>query len=88
MTWLTDDEHLLDGMRERTEQLLDASRRTRLDLAEAAHETLGAVADAHDKLADASEVEWMARLLRAQASFTRSVGEASARFARDLLAEG
>lgn len=88
MTQFTaDGGQLLDGIREQADQLLDASRRTRLDLAEAAGETLAAVADAQEKLAETSELEWMGRLLRAQATFTRRFGEASAQFARDLLAE-
>lgn len=82
-----DGEQLLAGMREQTEQLFAASRRTRLDLTGAAQEAIAAVADAQEQLADMSELEWMARLLRAQATFMRSIGDASAHFARDLLGE-
>ena len=84
-TFTRDREEILSGMRERNEQILAASRRTRLELTEALEQTLSAVADAQEKLAETSEVEWLSRLLRAQATFTRSIGDASAKFARDLI---
>jgi hypothetical protein len=83
----TDPEQILAGMREWTEQLLEASQRTKLELTAAMQETLAAVADTQEKLAEASDLEWMGRLLRAQATFTRAIGDASAQFARDLLDE-
>jgi hypothetical protein len=84
-TFTGDREEILTGMRERSEQMLAASRRTRLELTDAMEQTLGAVADAQDKLAETSELEWLTRLLKAQACFTRTISDASSKFARDLL---
>ena len=72
--------------RERDE-MLAAVRRTRLELAEAFGQASEAVADAQERMAETSEVEWLGRLLRAQACFTRSVGDATTKFHRDLVEE-
>jgi hypothetical protein len=80
-----DREQILASIRERNEQILDAGRKTRLELLDAFEQALGAFADSQDKLADQSEIEWMSRLLRAQATFTRDMTDASSRFARQLL---
>jgi hypothetical protein len=73
------------SFRERNEQILEVGRRTRLDLIESYEQALGALADSREQLADASEVEWLSRVLRAQAGFTREIAEASGKFARELL---
>jgi hypothetical protein len=80
-----DREQILASIMERNEQILEAGRRTRLELLEAFEQALGAFADSQEKLADQSEIEWMSRLLRAQATFTRDMTDASSRFARELL---
>jgi hypothetical protein len=80
-----DREAILNSIRERNEQIVAAGRRTRLELVDAFEQTLSAVADSQEKLAETSEVEWLGRLLKAQSTFTRSIGEASATFARELL---
>jgi hypothetical protein len=84
-TFTRDREDILSEMRERNEQFLAAGRRTGLEFAEALEQTLSAVADAQEKLAETSEVEWLSRLLHAQATFTRSMGDASAKFTRELI---
>jgi hypothetical protein len=78
-------EEILASMRDRQEQILEAGRKTRLELVDAYGQSLGAVADSQDKLAGVSDVEWLNRILRAQASFTRGFADASGKFARELL---
>ena len=80
-----DREQILASIRERNEQIMAAGRQTRLELLEAFEQTLGAFADSQEKFADQSEVEWLSRLLRAQATFTRDMTDASSKFARQLL---
>jgi hypothetical protein len=82
---LRDREQILESIRERNEQIISAGRQTRIELLEAFEQTLSAFADSQEKLADSSEVEWLSRLLRAQATFTRDVTDASGKFARHLL---
>jgi hypothetical protein len=80
-----DGEQIFASIRDHNEQIMDAGRRTRLELLEAYEQALSAFADSQEKLADSSEVEWLSRLLRAQATFTRDMTGASGRFARQLL---
>ena len=60
---------------------------TQLELVDAFQQSLEAVAEAQEKLAASSEVEWLTKLLQAQAIFTRDLAEASGKFARTLLEE-
>jgi hypothetical protein len=83
--FLRDPEEIVATMQERSEQILDAGRRTRLDLIASYEQALEALAESREKLADTSEVEWLSRVLRAQAGFTRELAEASGKFARELL---
>jgi hypothetical protein len=83
--WTADRDEIMASWREPAEQMLAASRRTSLELADAMGQALTAVADAQEKLADTSEPEWVSRLLRAQAAFTRDMGDASSKFVRDAL---
>jgi hypothetical protein len=80
-----DPEKIVATIRDGQEELLTAGRTTMIEAAEAMEQTLGMFADADDKLAEATEVEWVSRLLRARASFTRDMLSASSRFARELL---
>jgi hypothetical protein len=78
------DETLM-GIREQNEQLLAAARRTQLELLSALEEAATALAASQEALAEQTEVEWLSRLLRAQAIFTRELAGASAKSARELL---
>jgi hypothetical protein len=80
-----DRDEILASIRERNEQIMAAGRKTRLELLEAFEQSLSAFADSQEKLADSSEIEWLSRLLRAQAMFTRDMTDASSKFARQLL---
>jgi hypothetical protein len=80
-----DSEQILADIRERNEQMFAVSRRTQLEMVEAFEKALTMFADSHDKLAETSEVDWLTRLLRAQATFTRDVADATGKFARQVL---
>ena len=80
-----DGEQILASIREHQEMLMSSGKQTQLELLEAFEQSLEAVAEAQDKLAEASQVEWFTRLLQAQATLTRDVAGASGRFARQLL---
>jgi hypothetical protein len=86
MTATQDPEKIVASIRDGQEELMSAGRTTMIEAAEAMEQTLSMFADADDKLAETTEVEWMSRLLRARASFTRDMLSASSRFARELLA--
>lgn len=84
-TTTQDPEKIMAGIRDGQEELLTAGRTTMIEAAEAMEQTLGMFADADEKLAEATEVEWVSRVLRARAMFTRELLGASSRFARELL---
>ena len=84
---LPDPEQMLATLVERQRELLMAGRKATLDALQACAETGGVVADAQEKLAASSEVEWVSRLLRAQAGLTRELVDASTRFTRELIEE-
>jgi predicted CoA-binding protein len=60
---------------------------TQIEMVDAFQQSLEAVAEAQEKLAASSEVEWLTKLLQAQATFTRDMADASGKFARTLLEE-
>lgn len=80
-----DPEKIVAGIRDGQEELLTAGRTTMIEAAEAMEQTLGMFADADDKLAETTEVEWVSRVLRARAAFTRDMLSATRRFTRELL---
>ena len=82
---LHDPEEMLASIMERQEQVLNAGRKASLDALQAYEQTLSALAESQEKLAAASEGEWLSRHLRAQANLTRDVGDAFAKFARDVI---
>jgi hypothetical protein len=84
---IQDPEKIVAAVREQQEQLLSAGRTAWLELTDTLRETLSAVAEGQDKLAETTEVEWLSRILRAQATFARDLLEASSRFARDVVAD-
>jgi hypothetical protein len=84
-TFTQDPEQIVAAIRDGQGELLASGRKTAVEAAEALEQTLAMFADADDKLAEATDIEWMSRLLRARATFTRELLAASSRFARDLL---
>ena len=84
-TLTQDPEQIIAAIRDGQEELLAGSRKTIIEATEAIEQALGMFADADDKLAQSTAVEWMSRLLRARAAYMRDVLSASTRFTRQLL---
>jgi hypothetical protein len=82
---LHDPEEVLASIMERREDVLKAGRKASLDVLQTYEQTLNAVAESQEKLAAASEFEPLSRLLLAQATLTREVGDAFAKFAREVM---
>jgi hypothetical protein len=82
---LPDPEQMFASIMERQGEMLMAGRKATLDVLQTCTESASALADSQEKLADASEVEWLSRLLRAQATFTRAMIDASAKFADEVF---
>jgi hypothetical protein len=79
-----DHDNVMEGFRAQNEQLIAAALRSQRELFEVIEQSLLAVAEAQEKMADASEAEWLSKLLRAQAGFTRDLVDASSKFAHEL----
>lgn len=80
-----DPEQVAARIRELNEQVLETGRRAGLDFLQGYEQLLRTVADYQDKMADASQVDWVTNIVRAQANFTRDVAGAYAKAARDAL---
>jgi hypothetical protein len=74
-----------ERIRELNEQVLDFGRKAGVQFLDAYESTLKTFADYQDKVADQSQVEWVASIARAQANFTREVTRVYTSGARDLL---
>ncbi len=78
-------EETVERIRELNEQILDFGRKAGLAFLDAYETTLKTFADYQDKVADQSQVEWLANVARAQANFTREVTRVYTSTARDLI---
>jgi hypothetical protein len=70
---------------ELNEQILDFGRKAGISVLDAYETTLKTYADYQDKVADSTQVDWIANAARAQAKFTREVSRVYTTTARDLL---
>ena len=80
-----DTEAAAERIRELNEQILEFGRKAGVTFLDAYETTLKTFADYQDKIADQSQVEWLANVARAQANFTREVTRVYTSSARDLL---
>jgi hypothetical protein len=80
-----DTEAAAERIRELNEQILDFGRKAGIQFLDAYESTLKTFADYQDKVADQSQIEWIASIARAQANFTREVTRVYTSSARDLL---
>ena len=74
-----------ERIRELNEQILDFGRKAGVQFLDAYESTLKTFAEYQDKVADQSQVEWVASFARAQANFTREVTRVYTSSARDFL---
>ncbi len=80
-----DTEAAAERIRELNEQILDFGRKAGVSFLEGYENTLKTWAEYQDKIADSSQVEWIASIARAQANFTREITRVYTGTARDLL---
>jgi hypothetical protein len=74
-----------DRVRELNEQVLDFGKKAGLQFLEAYETNMKTFADYQDKVADASQVEWVATAARAQANFTREIARVYTTTTREAL---
>jgi hypothetical protein len=80
-----DPDQIADRIREVNEQVLENGRKAGVEFLEGYEQLLRTVADYQDKMADASQVDWVTNIVRAQASFTRDIATAYTKAVRDTL---
>jgi hypothetical protein len=78
-------EDTVERIRDLNERILEFGRTAGASYLDAYETTLKTFADYQDKVADASQVEWIASIARAQADFTREVARVYTSTARELL---
>jgi hypothetical protein len=74
-----------ERIRELNEQVIEGARAAGTAYLEAYENALKSIAEYQDELAKASPVDWVTRIVEAQATFTREVGKLYASAARDFL---
>ena len=72
-------------IRELNEQVIEAARSGGTAYLDAYEKPLASIADYQQQLAGASPVDWIQRVVEAQATFTRDVGRLYASAAREFL---
>jgi hypothetical protein len=75
----------VDRIRELNERIVENARQAGDSYLDVYERTLTTIADYQDGLADSSPVDWIQRVLEAQATFTREVGDVYTSAARDAL---
>ena len=75
----------VDNIRELNEQIIGIARKAGSGYLDVYERTLESIAGYQHQLADATGVDWLQRLIEAQANFTREVGNLYASSARELL---
>jgi predicted ribonuclease toxin of YeeF-YezG toxin-antitoxin module len=72
-------------VRELNERIIEASRQGGELYLDVYERTLKSIADLEERVAGASQIEWITTVANAQANFTRELAEAYARAGRELL---
>jgi len=78
-------EQAVERIRELNEQILQAGRQWGIGFLDAYEQSLRSFAEFQERSAGRTDVEWVARLVQAQADFAREVARLSTAGARDLL---
>jgi Phasin protein len=79
--------HTVDRIRELNEQIIETARKAGTGYLDMYERSLESIAGYQEQLADASGVDWLQRLIEAQANFTREIGNLYASSARELLTQ-
>ena len=75
----------VDRIRELNEQIIDMAREAGTGYLDMYERSLESIAGYQQQIANATGVDWLQRLIEAQADFTREVGNLYASSARELL---
>ena len=84
-TSTSDAEATAERIRQLNEEILAFGRQAGQSFLDAYETTLKTFAEYQDKAADASQVDWLASMARAQANFTREMANLYTSAARDML---
>jgi hypothetical protein len=80
-----DVEATAERIRQLNEEILSFGKQAGASFLDAYETTLKTFAEYQDKVADASQVDWVASIARAQANFTREMTDLYTAAARDML---
>jgi hypothetical protein len=75
----------VDRIRELNEQIIDMARKAGTGYLDVYERSLESIAGYQQQIANATGVDWLQRLIEAQANFTREVGNLYASSARELF---
>ena len=78
-------EETAERVRELNERIIEASNRGGHVYLDAYERTLKSIADFEERVAGASQVEWISAVANAQANFTREIAEAYTQAGREFL---
>ena len=78
-------EETAERVRELNERIIEASNKGGQVYLDVYERTLKSIADYEERVAGASQVEWVATIAQAQANFTREIAEAYTSAGRDFL---
>ncbi len=77
--------HTIERIRELNERIMDSARKAGSSYLDIYERTLGTIAGYQEELANATPVDWLQRVIDAQATFTREIGTLYASTARELM---
>jgi hypothetical protein len=75
----------IERIRELNEQIIESGRKAGASYLDAYERALDTIVRHQEELANATPVEWIQRVIEAQAKFIRDVGESYAATTRELL---
>jgi hypothetical protein len=75
----------VDRIRELNERIIDSARKAGSSYLDVYERTLGTIAGYQEEVANATPVDWLQRVIEAQAAFTRDIGNMYASTARELM---
>jgi hypothetical protein len=75
----------VDRIRELNERVLENARKAGITYLDAYESMLNTIVGYQEGIANAAPVDWLQRMLEAQANFTRQIGNIYAKSARDML---
>jgi hypothetical protein len=75
----------VERIRELNERIMDSARKAGSSYLDIYERTLGTIAGYQEELANATPVDWLQRVIDAQATFTREIGTLYASTARELM---